>query len=204
MPKKLITICAAVAALSIFAVAPAASASPVLTNEGAAVPVGTEIKGNNTGTFAFNEGSYTISCGTVDLTATVAGNAGSQIKLETAPAALTSSGTATAGDCTASWGPATLTWGRLCFETTSGTDNVKVTGCGANITMTTNITGVVICKYAAASVTASFLTNADATFSLSAINLTKTEGSGLFCPSQITFSLDLDLTTASGKTLSIS
>lgn len=204
MHKKLIMTCAVIAGFAAFIIAPVASASPVLTSEGSAVPLGTEIKGNNTGVFAFNEGSYTISCGTVDMTAVVTGNTGSQIKLETAVGALTSSGTATAGDCTASWGPATLTWGKLCFSTVSGTDNVSVTGCGANIVMTTNITGVVVCKYSAASVTASFLTNADATFSLSAIPLSKTEGSGLFCPSQITFSLDLDLTTASGGTLSIS
>jgi hypothetical protein len=204
MHKKLIVACAALAAFASLAAAPVASASPALTNGGTPVPVGTEIKGSNTGVFLFEDGiGYSVSCGQATLAAKVTANSGTKIKMEAAAGGLTLTGTAVAGDCTTSRGATSMTWGKMCFET-GATDNVIVTGCGANIAMTTNITGLVICQYTISGVTASFPTNADATFNLSSIPLKKSEGSGAFCPSEIKFSLDLDLTTTSGQTLLIS
>jgi hypothetical protein len=204
MQQKLILTCVATAALAVFVVAPVASASPVLTSEGSVVAVGAEVKGNNTGTFIFDEGGYTISCEKVTLAAKVAENSGTKIQLEAAAGGLVMTGAGAGGDCTASWGPATLTWPKMCFATIKGSDSLSITGCGSSITMTTNITGVITCQYAVGSISASYLTNQNATFSLSSIPLVKTEGSGAFCPSEIKFSLDLDLTTTSGAALAIS
>lgn len=204
MHKKLIMACAAIAAFAAFAMAPAASASPVLTDNGVAVTVGTTVKGSNTGNFFFSNGAYNVECTSATLDAIVTGNSGTQIKLEAAAGGLTTTGTGVSGDCTTPMGPTTLTWGKMCFETGAKTDNVAVTGCGSAVTMTTNITSLQICKYTSAGITATFRTGEDATFSLSSIPLTKTEGSGAFCPSEITFNLDLDLTTASGATLLVS
>ena len=204
MQKKLIMVCAAIAALTAFAAPSVASASPVLTNGGVAVAVGTEVKGNNTGLFQFSNGAYSVTCSAANLSAKVTSNSGTQIRLEAAPGAFTTTGTGTSGDCTTPMGPSTQTWGKLCFETVAKTDTLSVTGCGSAVTMTTNITGVVICQYTAASIKATFPTNADATLALSSVPLTRTEGSGAFCPSEIVFSLDFDLTTTGGGTLSIS
>lgn len=204
MHKKLIMACAAVAAFAAFVVAPVASASPVLTESGVAVPVGAEVKGTNTGTFRFEgSGQYTIDCSTANLAAKVTGNSGTQIKLEAGAGGFTTSGTGTAGDCTANWGPTTLTWSKMCFETLAKTDSVSITGCGAGMTLTTNYTGVASCQFSAANVTGSFITNADATISMNSLTVKLVEG-GILCPAEVRFSLDFDLTTPNGTTLSIS
>jgi hypothetical protein len=205
MQKKWITTCVAIAAFAAFVVAPAASASPVLTSEGKAVAVGTSVTGSNTGIFKFEGGGgYTIDCSSVDLAANVTGNSGTKIQLEAAAGGFTTSGTATGGDCTASWGPAKLTWGKMCLVTSAGTDNVTVTGCGAGIALTTNITGTSICQYSAASGTGTVATSADAQITVNSLPEQKTEGSGLFCPSEVRFSMIFDLTATGGGTLFIS
>ncbi|MGN6587630.1 MAG: hypothetical protein ACTHKT_09195 [Solirubrobacterales bacterium] len=204
MLKKLITACAAIAAFAAFVVAPVASASPVLTESGVAVPVGAEVKGSNTGTFRFEgSGGYTIECSTASLAAKVTANSGTQIKLEAGAGGFTTSGTGTGADCTANWGPTTLTWGKMCFETVKGADTVSITGCGASMTLTTNITGAAICKYTAANLTGSFITNADATINMNSLTVKLVEG-GILCPAEVKFNLDFDLTTTGGTTLSIS
>jgi len=205
MHKKLIMTCVAIAAFAAFVIAPVASASPVLTSEGKAVAVGTSVTGSNTGIFKFEGGGgYTIECSSVDLAATVTGNSGTKISLESAIGGFTTTGTATGGDCTASWGPAKLTWGKLCFVTAAGTDNITVTGCGTGIALTTNITGTSICQYSAASGTGTVTTNADAQITVSSLPEQRTEGSGFFCPSEVKFSMIFDLTATGGGTLFIS
>jgi hypothetical protein len=204
MQKKLIMACASIAALVALAGPSIASASPVLTDAGTAVAVGAEVKGNNTGLFSFSNGAYSVICSTANLSAKVTSNSGTKIRLEAGAGAFTTTGTGTSGDCTTPMGPSTQTWGKICFETVEKTDTLSVTGCGSSLTMTTNITGTVVCKYTAANLKTSFPTNADATFSLSSVPLTKIEGSGAFCPSEIVFSLDFDLTTSGGGTLLIS
>jgi hypothetical protein len=203
MHKKLILACAAIAAFAALVTAPVASASPVLTNGGTPVAVGTEVKGSNTGIFLFSNGAYNVECTSASLTAKVTSNSGTLIRWEAGVGAFTTTGTGASGDCTTPMGPTTLGWGKLCFET-GKTDNLFVTGCGSAIAMTTNITGLVVCKYTAGSITASFPTNADATLALSSVPLVKSEGSGAFCPSEIKFNMDFDLTTTGGGTLSIS
>jgi hypothetical protein len=202
MRKKLIMTCAAIAAFAAFVVAPVASASPVLTSEGKAVAVGTAVTGSNTGVFKFEGGGgYTIECSSVDLAAKVTANSGTKIQLEAAIGGFTTSGTGVSGDCTASWGPTKLGWGKMCFATVGGTDNVSITGCGAGIALTTNITGTATCQYSAASGTGTFVTNADAQITVSSLPEQKTEGSGFLCPSEVKFSMIFDLTTVGGGTL---
>jgi hypothetical protein len=205
MHKKLLITCAAVAAFAAFVIAPAASASPVLTSEGKAVALGTTVKGSNTGIFKFQSsaGGYTIECSSVSLDANVTANAGTKIQLEAAAGGFATSGTGTSGDCTASWGPAKLAWGKMCFATVGGTDNVTLTGCGGNLTLTTNITGTADCLYAAASGTGTFVTGADAKITVSSLPEKLTESS-FFCPTEVQFSMVFDLTTATGGTLLIS
>jgi hypothetical protein len=202
--KKLIMACAAIAAFAAVVIAPVASASPILTSEGKAVAAGTEVKGTNTGNFVFSgPGGYTINCAQASLAAKVTGNSGTQIQLEAA-GGLATSGTGASGDCTASWGPATLTWSKMCLSTVPKTDNLSITGCGGEILLTTNITGIITCKYAAGTVAATFPTNADATFRLSSLPMKRVEGESIYCPLEVAFDLDLDLTTTAGGTLFIS
>ncbi len=205
MRKKLVIMCAAIAALAAFVVAPAASASPALTSEGKSVAVGTTVKGSNTGVFKFQSsaGGYTIECSSVSLDATITGNSGNKIQLESAVGGFVTSGTGPSGDCTASWGPAKLAWGKMCFATIEKTDNVSVTGCGGNLTLTTNITGTADCLYAAASGTGTFTTGADAKITVSSLPEVLQESS-FFCPTEVKFSMVFDLTTATGGTLLIS
>ncbi len=204
MRKNLMITCIAIAAFAAFVVAPVASASPVLTSEGKAVALGTEIKGSNTGVFKFENGFYTIQCTQVTLFAKVVENGGTKVKLEAAPGGFVSTGTGAGADCTSNWAPTTLSWGKVCLETTTGTDKVLITGCGASLVMTTNITNFAICKYTSATWAGSFVTNADATLLIASQPLTKAEGSGSFCPSEAQFSFDMDFTTTNGATLSIS
>lgn len=204
MRRKLIVACAAIAASVAFMTAAVATASPVLTESGVAVPVGAEVKGSNTGTFRFEgSGGYNIACSTASLAAKVTGNSGSQIKLEAGAGGFTTSGTGTSGDCTANWGPTTLTWSKMCFETLAKTDSVSITGCGAGMTLETNYTGVATCQYTAANLTGSFITNADATISMNSLTVKLLEG-GILCPAEVRFSLDFDLATPNGTTLFIS
>lgn len=203
MRKKLVVVCAAIAAFAAFVIAPVASASPILTSEGEAVAVGTSIKGNHTGVFDFTAPSYTIICTEANMSATVTANSGTKIKMEIPAGGITTAGTGPGADCTSNWAPAHTTWSKICIETGT-TDNVIATGCGANITMTTNLTELAVCKYLIASMPGTFVTNADATIRFLEFALTKTEGSGFFCPSEIKFTLDFDLTTTSGATLAIS
>src|SRR3954453_3897564 len=104
MHRRLITVCVAITAFATFVVVPAASASPVLTESGVAVAVGSEVKGSSTGAFRF-EGSagYTTECSTPTPAAKITINSGTQIKLEAGAGGFTTSGTGTSGDCTASW-----------------------------------------------------------------------------------------------------
>jgi len=205
MYKKSITACVAIAAFAAFVVAPVASASPVLTSEGSAVAVGTTVKGSNTGVFKFQSsaGGYTIECSSVGLDANVTANAGTKIQMESPAGGFTTTGTGTSGDCTASWGPAKLAWGKMCFATVEKTDTVSVTGCGGNLTLTTNITGTADCLYAAASGSGTFVTGADAQITVSSLPEILQESS-FFCPTEVKFSMVFDLTTASGGTLLIS
>ncbi len=213
MRKKLIMSCMAVAAFAAFVIAPVASASPALTETttgGPLIAVGSSIKATNTGVtkFTLERGGQSIECTHAEFRGTVTANSGTQIKVEIKKSAFgvnyTFSGTGTSGDCTSPLGSVKPTMtSALCLETVPGTDNVKYTGCGANITVTLDITGLPECNYAAASLTGTYLTNADATVNLTDPS-TKEVGGSFLCPDEIFVDMDLDLTTTDGTTLFIS
>jgi hypothetical protein len=136
MHKKLIMACMAIAALAAFVVAPGASGSPVLTDPVAtALAVGASVKGTNTGAARITTTVGTIECSHTEFKGTVAQNSGTSIKIEIPAHSFIFSGTAVGSDCT---GPSVLgpmkptMSSKLCIETVTGTDNVKVTGCGSS------------------------------------------------------------------------
>jgi len=198
MHKKFMLACMAVAAFAAIVVAPAASASPVLTSGtgGPVVPIGTSIVWLHTGNIEFT-GSVTIDCSNARLTGTVTKNSGSQIKAEIPKGSASITGTGTGGDCTSTLfgSPAKVTVNsKLCFETVEGTDNAKFSGCGANISYTIELTGNGPCKYESASSTGTFKTSEHATFTVLDQVDTLVEG-GFFCPSSLKTDYDLDAVT---------
>jgi hypothetical protein len=201
MYKQLIAACMVIAGLAAFVAVPVASASPVLTNGGVAVLPGTEVTGKNTGVIKFTS-AFTVECTSADFTLKVTANSGTSIKGEIEKGKFTFSGTGAGGDCTSSQGAFTTAWSKLCLETVAGTDNVKVTGCGANATFTTTFTGGLVCKYSTASFTGTFVTNSDATLNFASQKFSREEG--LACPVETQLDMDFDLTTTAGGTLLIS
>ncbi|HWN73074.1 MAG TPA: hypothetical protein VNN15_04620, partial [Solirubrobacterales bacterium] len=166
MHKKLMMACMAIAAFAAFVIAPAASATPVLTDPlGTPLGVGASITGKSSSTTFTGSNGVNVVCNNADIPGTVTVNNGSLIEGNTPKEAAKFTGTGTSGDCTSSLGSVGVTVNsELCFKTVKGTDNVEVTGCGANeVTFTLNVTGVTSCAYKG-NVTsgATFKTNADA------------------------------------------
>jgi hypothetical protein len=194
MHKKIIMACMAIAAFAAFVVAPAASASPVLTKNLTALGVGSSITGTNTGETVFT-GAFNVRCTSAHMAGTLTANTGSKIKGEIPVGNAKFTGTGTSGDCTSALGNVGVTVNsKLCLETVTGQDNIVTTGCGANVTFTLEITGTGPCKYSTASVTGTFKTNAAATVNVSEQEAKKEEG-GIFCPSSGKLDMDFDLTT---------
>ncbi|HWN73722.1 MAG TPA: hypothetical protein VNN15_07950 [Solirubrobacterales bacterium] len=203
MQNKLVASCIAVAALAAFA-ASAASASPVLTENGVAIPAGASVTAANTGVIKFTDREITEECTTLLWTGTVLQNTGTKIQLEF-PKGLGFGGTGTFAPCTSPKGE--FSWSfksKLCFEANKGSDNVVITGCGANLLFT--IGGE--CEYSAASITGTFTTNSDATITLANQSFERIKGlfiaGGIPCTTPASIDLVLDLTTTNGTTLSIS
>ena len=203
MHKKLMLACMAIAAFAAFVVAPAASASPVLTDSGGTLPVGASITGTTTGEAIFS-GGFNVKCHG-HLTGNVTENSGTKIKGEVPAGKAIFTGTGAGGDCTSALGDTAVTvTSALCMETVKGTDTVAVTGCGANITFDLNVTGALTCKYSTASVTGTFITGADATVNLNAQPASEEEPRQFFCPDNGSLTMDFDLTTTDGTTISVS
>jgi hypothetical protein len=203
MREKLIAAC--IAAVAACVIAPAASASPVLTESGSAVATGSLVKATNTSTMKLTAGELTTECTHVELWGgEVRRNTGSKIEAEFPWAATSFSGTGTLADCTSNLGSVKVTEGNdLCLETVSGTDNARLSGCGITIKFTVAFTGVVSCVYRTTSITGTFSTNADAAVTFSEQPFSKSEG-GFLCPSSGKLDMSLSLTTASGSTLLVS
>ena len=198
MHKKFMLACMAIAAFAAFVIAPAASASPVLTSNGTAVPVGASITATNTGETLFT-GTFNVKCDHVHLTGTVTKNSGTQIKGTIPVGWAKFNGTGTNTDCTSFFGPTAVTvTSELCVETVEGSDSVKTTGCGGNIVFDLQVTGLGVCKYETASVTGSFETNAGAKVSVSEQPASLKEGSGFTCPSEGKLDMVFDLYTTGG------
>lgn len=204
MHKKLIFACMAVAAFAALA-APPASASPVLTENGVAVPAGSSIALTNTGVSKFTAGEgLVLTCATFQGVGSVLQNSGTSIKVEVPKGKSWFAENPEEAACTSSQGA--FSWSfttKLCFETVAKTDTFAVTGCGAGIAFS-----IGNCEYSAASMTGTFATNSDATVTLGEQSFKRV--SGLFvvgafpCPTTAMIDMLFDLTTTNGATLSIS
>ncbi|MGN6586940.1 MAG: hypothetical protein ACTHKT_05635, partial [Solirubrobacterales bacterium] len=93
MHKKLMMTCMAIAAFAAFVIAPAASASPVLTENGTAVAVGASIEGKNTGEAIFTTTAGNVNCSSAVLKGTVTKNSGTKITGEIPVGSATYKGT---------------------------------------------------------------------------------------------------------------
>jgi hypothetical protein len=203
MNKKFISALLIAAAIAAVAV-PVASASPVLTEAGTAVPVGASVTARNTGEPRFTMSGFTLVCSTSDWRGTVVSNSGTKISVEVPKGSATFGGTAAGGVCTSTQG--SLTWSfksSLCLEISKGTDNISITGCGSNVLFT--IGG---CEYSATSMAGTFPTNSDVTLTLTEQKLSLIGGSILVglvtCGSGSSLDLAYDINTTTETTLSIS
>jgi hypothetical protein len=205
MYKKLMLACMAIAAFAAFVIAPAASASPALTEGATLLGPGTSIEGRNTGNTVFSGSGLTIECSTASLKGKVTENTGSSIKGEIPVGGSSFSGTGTSGDCTSNLGSASATVNSaLCLATVSKTDNVSVTGCSTNpVVFTLSVTGTGNCKYSSVTVTGTFVTNEDATVKITNQGAKKVEG-GIFCPGEGVLNMHFDLQTTNGATIKVS
>jgi len=206
MHKKFMMACMAIAAFAAFVIAPSASAA-TLTSGGVPIPVGTSITATNTGNTTFT-GAFNVNCDHVHLTGTVTKNEtpgafAGQIPVGSAKF----NGTGTNTDCTSALGSVKVTVNsKLCLEQVAGTDTVKTTGCGANVTFTLEITGTGPCRYSTASVSGTFTTNS----SPATANVVKEpasgagEGNAFFCPASGELDMDFDLFTTNGVPVVIS
>jgi len=205
MQRKLIAACLTIAAFAAMVIVPAASASPVLTNaKGERVPVGTEIHAVVVGNGVFT-GGFNITCSGGEGSGKVTANSGTKIKGEIPANNLKLSGTGSGGDCTSALGNVSVVINsKICGETIEGTDQAKATGCGASLTFSITITGAGTCKYEAASMTGTFLTNHDAEGTISEQSAKGEATNGFFCPGEGKLDVSLAESINTGETLSIS
>lgn len=202
MHRKITLACLAVAAFAAW-IPLTASASPVLTQNGVFVPVGTSITAKSTSTSSL---TTMFGCSSAHFRGKITWNSGTQIKGEVPGGFALFTSTGASGDCTSITGDVRVTVNsNLCFETVKGTDNVTFTGCGATpFTLTATFTqGGYVCKYRAASVTGAFATNANATTNISEQPLEREEG-GFMCPVSTKLDTHLDWYTTDGAAVIIS
>ncbi|MGN6557631.1 MAG: hypothetical protein ACTHLH_06420 [Solirubrobacterales bacterium] len=198
MHKKLIMACMAIAA---FVIAPAASASPVLTENPTPIPVGASVTAKNTGVVKF---TGIAECSTAHFAGTVTNNSGTKVEIEIPLGSASFTGTGTSSDCTSSLGSVRVfVTSKICLAT-STTDNLPLTGCGGNIVIDWVLTGTGECKYSTASVGSSFATNVTpAVVTVTEQPLSKAEG-GIFCLASTKLDMTLDLSTTSGVGVGLS
>ncbi len=181
------------------------SASPVLTENGAPLPVGSSLIWKNTGPLRITASTgMLVECTSAELAATVTKNSGTKFAMELFVSNSAFTGTEVNSLCTTNgYGPFKLTVNsKLCAESNTS-DKVTITGCGVNVTWTWSYS-IVTCKYIAASIGGSFVTQADGTVGFLEQPYTLEEGSFAFCPSAWILDLDVALTTTNGTTLLIS
>jgi hypothetical protein len=208
MHKKLMMACVAIAAFAAFVIAPAASASPVLTENGVAVPVHPNaaktcaeeatgcITGKNTGETKFT-GSINVNCSNADLSGPLTKNNGTEIVGEIPVGGASFTGTATGGDCTSTGlftAPAAVAvTSKLCLATVNKSDNVTVTGCGSSVKFTLTLTGLGPCEYATPTVLGTYTTG-EATVNINE-QVATLQNTGSFCPTSGKLDMDFDLYT---------
>jgi len=197
MQKKFFTACVALAALAAFIATPVASASPVLTENGSALSTSAAITGQNTGEARFTIMEITLACTNAHWTGTVTKNTGSQIAFEIPKefGSTKEKGFVFSGCNHAAWEFKS----RLCFESVSGTDSIKITGCGGSIVLLVP-TGIITCEYRATSIAGTFATSMDAKIEITEQVFSPTSPCGALGSLSVVF----DVTTLAGGTLLIS
>jgi hypothetical protein len=202
MHKKLAAACMAISALAAFSLAAAASAS-VVTESGTAVAVGASLRATNTGLVRVT-GAIPVECTDFYLAGTLTGNTGNTTKGEVPVGGTRMAGTGEKEDCTSPLGNVIVTINsELCWSIAKASDNVVVTGCGANVTYTLTFTETGFCKYSTAFVEATAKTNVDFTINVFE-RPAKLEEGGIFCPAEVKLDADLDFNTTDGTTLVLS
>jgi hypothetical protein len=187
MNKELMTACMTITVFAAFVFAPAAQASPVLTNVAGAAVVGTEITAKNTGNVVFT-GSFNVTCSSADLQGKVTANSGTQFKVEVPAGSAIITGSGPFLDCTSSLGSTDVfVNSAICLETVNGTDKVAIDGCALiggirlGLAFTLTVTGTGPCKYSTSFTNGTFVTNAGATVNVSE-QVAKLYEGGFFCP----------------------
>ncbi|MGN6556668.1 MAG: hypothetical protein ACTHLH_01485 [Solirubrobacterales bacterium] len=201
MNKKLMMACTAVAAFVALIVVPTASAAMLteVTNTMVVdtVPAGTWVTGKTTAPSKFTASGFNVECSNGELNGKVTQNAEGEAKGEIAVGGATFTGTGTSGDCTSALGSTKVTVNsKLCLAASKSADTVSITGCGANVTFTLEITGTGPCKYSTASVGGTLMTT-KSPVTVSEQEAKKEEG-GIFCPSSGKLDIELDLYTTGG------
>jgi hypothetical protein len=205
MHKKIMLACMAIAAFAAFVVAPAASASPVLTENGVRVPatnpdgVNTKIIATNTGITKFTS-AIEVQCTTASLTGELLKNTGTEIEGEVEAANAKFTGTGTNGDCTSNFfnAPALVTVNNnLCMRMSKGSDKVTTSGpCGGgNVAFTLTLTGQGPCKYETANVNGTVTTNATPATAVVSEEESKLVSGSFFCPTSGKLDMTFDLYT---------
>lgn len=207
MSKKLVTGLLALVAFTVLALPADASASPALTDsEGKAVAVGTELTGKSVGEIIFRDASANFTCSRVDLSIKVTENSGTSIKGEVPAGSTSFTGTGASGDCTSPLGDVGVTMNsKLCLVSTKTADQIEVTGCGTNLTLSRAITGSVTCKYETSHFLATLTTAPnDAEIRVSEQAIKGESTNSFVCPSESKLDVWFALTTKAGGTLTVS
>jgi hypothetical protein len=200
MHNKLMLACMAVAALAAFVITPAASATTATDPDGTPLAVGASVTNGNSGKVKFT-GGFGVECEVGHLTGTLTQNNTTGAKGEIPAVTLSNAGGA---PCSSALGATTVkVTSKLCWETVSGTDNLKVTGCGANVVFDLTAAGIT-CKYETASLSGTFTTNT-APASMTISEQPASEVGGLFfCPDTGKWDMTFQWTTTGGTAIKIS
>ncbi len=200
MHKKLMFACMAVAAFAAFVIAPAASAT-TLTESGKPLTVGSSITAKNkVGTKIKFTGGFSLECEVGHFQGTVTqNNTTGSVKGEIPVGGFTLTNAGGAA-CSSALGATTYkVTSKLCWETVSGADTIKFTGCGANVVIDMTAAGVT-CKYETASMTATFTTNTTPATITFSEQPAKEVGGLFFCPDEGKWDMTFDLYTTGGVT----
>lgn len=204
MHNKLMLACASALALAALALAPGASASPVLAEGGTPLAVGASVTGKNTGNYELT-GMFGLQCEVFHLRGSVLKNTGTEFEV-TVPAGGITLSNSGGSLCSSLVGATTykLT-SELCLTNVPKTDELTITGCGANPITFDMTVGGATCRYSAAAWKGSFTTNATpATMRFAGHKVTEEEPRLFFCPDEGAVDVDFDLYTTDGTAVAIS
>lgn len=198
MDKTLMLVCMAMAALAAFVSTSVASATTLKDSTGT-LAVGSSITAKNQeGAKTKFTGGFGVDCEVADLQGTVTQNTTAvKAEIPVGSATFTNAGGAA---CSSSLGATTVkVTSKLCLETISETDNLKVTGCGSNVVIDLTAAGIT-CKYETASLSGTYTTNTTpATLTISEQVMNEVGGL-FFCPNEGKWDMTLNLYTTDGTT----